>query len=158
MLELDGTDKRTVLFSVVLLQICSRAWMRVRQVRVTLMQKKIARVAAQAVTPVLDREADPVGFQQITVAPDPLGQLANKALVGLQRAEHVQHARPLGIYGADINAEQRVQMVGQLQLIGDKHVFNRRERRQAGGDFGEVGGVIVGHQKFFVVGHMGRGL
>ncbi|MNF75911.1 hypothetical protein D3C84_580040 [compost metagenome] len=46
-------------------------------------------------------------------------------------------------------------MVGQFQLIGDKHVFNRWERQHAGGDFGEVGGVIVGHQRFFLVGSHG---
>ncbi|MNE63155.1 hypothetical protein D3C80_1584870 [compost metagenome] len=119
------------------------------------MQKEVAWIAAQTIAPLLDLEADPVGFQQAAMVPVPLGQLADKALVRFQRAEHVQHARPLGVYGADIQAEQRVQMVGQFQLIGDKHVFNRRERQHAGGDFGQVGGVIVGHQRFFLVGSHG---
>ena len=38
----------------------------------------------------------------VAMAPVPLVQLADKALVRFQRAEHVQHARPLGVYGADI--------------------------------------------------------
>ncbi|MNR23802.1 hypothetical protein D3C85_1408450 [compost metagenome] len=117
--------------------------MRVGQIRVAFMKKEVSRVTAKTIAPLFDTESDPVRFQQVAMVPIPLGQLAYETFIRFQRAEHVQHARPLRVQGADINAEQWVQMFGQLHLISHENFFDAGERHHALGDFGEVRRVIA---------------
>ena len=96
-----------VLLAVVVLQVGALVTPGFGQLGVVAVEEEIAWTAAQAIAAVLDLEADPVGFQQLAAEFVIVGQFAHQPLVGLDRAQQMQAAGPLGIDQAGVEGQQR---------------------------------------------------